>query len=337
MTTTIESAATTIRAPGAEFEVDEAQLAAVSFVARYSGRTLEAYRHDLCGFFQWATDHGVAVMEANRAHIELFRAWMEDRGLAASTIDRRLKTVCGFYRFAHIDGRIHSNPALYVRRPQVHATDARGLDRSELGTFLFTAEHDDRDHAALAVLLGLNGLRVSEACATDIKDLGFERGHRTLRIVGKGNKPATVPLVPAPHGRSTWPSVNVTKGRSCDAVTATASTGAPRIGGSARSGNVPASVPCTPTCCEQRSSWPPSTPGSRCETSRLPPATPTPERQPSTTGDARTSTATPPTSSSPSSPAAEYGPTQRGTSGIAPRHPRAGLSAERWNWAGPRS
>ena len=47
-----------------------------------------------------------------------------------------------------------------------------------------------------AVLLGLNGLRVSEACATNIEDLGFERGHRTLRIVGKGNKPATVPLVP---------------------------------------------------------------------------------------------------------------------------------------------
>jgi integrase/recombinase XerD len=194
--TTIESAATAIRAPGFEYEVDEAQLAAVSFLARYSGRTLEAYRHDLRGFLQWATDHGVAVMQASRAHIELFRAWMEDRGLAASTIDRRLSTVCGFYRFAHIDGRIRSNPAQYVRRPQVHASDARGLDRSELGVFLFTAEQYDRDHAALSVLLGLNGLRVSEACATNIEDLGIERGHRTLRIMGKGNKPATVPLVP---------------------------------------------------------------------------------------------------------------------------------------------
>jgi integrase len=37
---------------------------------------------------------------------------------------------------------------------------------------------------------------VSEACATNIEDLGFERGHRTLRIIGKGNKPATIPLVP---------------------------------------------------------------------------------------------------------------------------------------------
>ncbi len=104
--------------------------------------------------------------------------------------------MCGFYRFAHIDGRIGSNPAHYVRRPQVHPTDARGLDRSELGVFLFTAEHYDHQHAALAVPLGLNGLRVSDACTTTIEDLGFERGPRTLRIIGKGNKPATIPLVP---------------------------------------------------------------------------------------------------------------------------------------------
>jgi integrase/recombinase XerD len=101
-----------------------------------------------------------------------------------------------FYRFAHIDGRITSNPAQYVRRPKVHPSQRRGLDRNELGRFFFTAERLDRAHAALAALLGLNGLRVSEACHTNIEDLGFERGHRTLRIVGKGNKPATIPLVP---------------------------------------------------------------------------------------------------------------------------------------------
>jgi integrase len=104
--------------------------------------------------------------------------------------------VCGFFRFAHVDGRTASNPAQYVRRPRVHPSTARGLDRSELGVFLFTAERYDRDHAALAVLLGLNGLRVSEACSTNVEDLGFERGHRTLQIIGKGNKPAVIPLVP---------------------------------------------------------------------------------------------------------------------------------------------
>jgi site-specific recombinase XerD len=176
--------------------VDEAEIAAASFLARYNGRTLEAYRYDLRCFFQWAADASLLVLEATRSHIEVYRCWLEEGGLAASTIDRRLTTVCGYYRFAHIDGRIASNPAQYVRRPKVHPSTARGLDRSELGVFLFTAERYDQDHAALAVLLGLNGLRVSEACGTNVEDLGFERGHRTLAVLGKGNKPALIPLVP---------------------------------------------------------------------------------------------------------------------------------------------
>jgi hypothetical protein len=50
---------------------DDADLAGVAFLARYSGRTLEAYRHDLRSFFQWTADHGAAPLAATRAHIEL--------------------------------------------------------------------------------------------------------------------------------------------------------------------------------------------------------------------------------------------------------------------------
>jgi site-specific recombinase XerD len=165
-------------------------------LARYSGRTVDAYRHDLRTFFQWAADHGLAVLEATRPNIELYRTALDERGLAPATIDRRLCTVCGFFRFAHIDGRIASNPAQYVRRPQVHPSEGHGMDRGEMGRFLFTAESFDRDHGGLAVLLGLNGLRVSEACSANIEHLGLERGHRVVRMVGKGNKPALIPLVP---------------------------------------------------------------------------------------------------------------------------------------------
>ena len=105
---------------------DETQLAAVAFLARYSGRTLESYRADLRQFFQWASSVGVPPLAATRARIELYRAWMDERGLAAATVDRRLSTVCGYYRFAHIDGRISSNPAQYVRRPRVHPSTQRG-------------------------------------------------------------------------------------------------------------------------------------------------------------------------------------------------------------------
>ena len=144
-------------------EVNEAELAAVAFLARYSGRTLEADRQDLRFFFAWTASVGLEVLASARPHIELFRHHMEQRGLAPSTIDRRLATVCGLYRFAHIDGRIGSNPAQYVRRPKVHPSQGHGMDRAELGRFLFTAEQLGHQRAALAVLLGLNGLRVRPA------------------------------------------------------------------------------------------------------------------------------------------------------------------------------
>src|SRR3954451_23331600 len=95
--TALETTTTTITTFADRLRSDEAELAAVAFLSRYSGRTLDAYRHDLGMFFQWAGDHDLAVLDARRPHIELYRASMEDRGLAASTIDRRLSTVCGLY------------------------------------------------------------------------------------------------------------------------------------------------------------------------------------------------------------------------------------------------
>ncbi len=92
---------------------------------------------------------------------------------------------CGAARDPLAPRIVGANPAQYVRWPKVHPTEGRGMDRDELGRFLFTAEAVSPAHAALAVLLGLNGLRVSEACATNIEDLGFERGHRTLTSVGR--------------------------------------------------------------------------------------------------------------------------------------------------------
>lgn len=225
--------------------------------------------------------------------------------MAASTIDRRLSTVCGFYRFAHIDGRIAANPAQYVRRPKVHPGDAGDLDRSELGAFLFAAERFDAAHAALAVLLGLNGLRVSEACSTDIENLGFERGHRTLRIIGKGNKPAVIPLVPrtarttdiAIGERTTGPILRRHGGQRLDRRTA--HRWVRSIAKRAGLGQVhPHMLRAAFIMCTLDAAF-------LYGKSKSPLATPIPGRPPSTTTAAKTSTSTPRTLSSRSSQEAE--------------------------------
>ena len=47
---------------------------------------------------------------------------------------------------------------------------------------------------ALAALLGMSGLRIAEACSLDVTSLSVESGYDTLRFIGKGSKPAIVPL-----------------------------------------------------------------------------------------------------------------------------------------------
>jgi site-specific recombinase XerD len=121
----------------------------------------------------------------------------EDAGLARSTVSRGLSTVAGFYRFAAIDGVIEHSPAEYVRRPKIDTESATlGLDRMKLSAFIAQgAAAGPVDHA-LACLLGLLGLRVSEACGIDIEDLSADRGHRTVTVLGKRTKLALIPMPP---------------------------------------------------------------------------------------------------------------------------------------------
>jgi len=51
--------------------------------------------------------------------------------------------------------------------------------------------------AAVIRLLLHNALRVDEACAADVADLGADAGHRVLRVTRKGARKAKVPLAPA--------------------------------------------------------------------------------------------------------------------------------------------
>jgi integrase len=114
-----------------------------------------------------------------------------------SSVVTMMHGVRGFFRFAHVDGLISADPAVYARLPKVQRDEShtQGLDRLELIRFLQIAQTISVHHGALAFLLGINALRASEAAAVHIEHYADTlRGHRVLHLVGKGNKPATMPL-----------------------------------------------------------------------------------------------------------------------------------------------
>jgi integrase/recombinase XerD len=118
-------------------------------------------------------------------------------GLAVATVALKLVVLTGLYRYCVEERLLEHSPAVHVRRPKVPQESTRiGLDRNELGAFLVQAGLSGGNDHVLACLLGLNALRVSEACGADLDDLAIANGHRTLRIVGKGGQPALIPLAP---------------------------------------------------------------------------------------------------------------------------------------------
>jgi site-specific recombinase XerD len=192
-------------APVFNASMTEEEIAALAFLSGYHGATRTMYLADLRIFFDWCATNGVRPLEAQRVHLEFFaRHLEEDRKNGAAAVHRRLSTIKGFYRIAEADDRLKKNPTLFLRMPKVQYDETRtlGLDRMELGRLIQTARASSPRDAALISLMGLLGLRVSEACAVQIEDFSqTTRDHHVLQLTGKGNKRATIP-VPVPVMRT---------------------------------------------------------------------------------------------------------------------------------------
>lgn len=173
-------------------------MALVGFLARYREPTRRGYVVDLKQYLSWCEGNRMHPFEIKRAHLEIYVRWLEKEDYALATVSKRVSTLAGFYRFAFIDGYITSNPVEYLRRPQRDNNESttNGLDRMELGYFIACAKASTVRDYALSCLLGLMGLRVSEAIGLNIEDIGSSRSHCTLKIFGKGSKTVTMAMSP---------------------------------------------------------------------------------------------------------------------------------------------
>jgi site-specific recombinase XerD len=168
-----------------------------------SPNTRRAYARDIGAWLAWCQTSAVPPRAARREHVDAWLRMQEMSGAAASSRARRLAAVASWYGWLVAEGHADRNPASRVARPTVDPDDSRtvGLTRDQAQTLLACADIDARPTGprtrALVRLLLANALRVGELIALDVEDLGEARGHRTLRVTGKGGRVHTVPLAPA--------------------------------------------------------------------------------------------------------------------------------------------
>src|SRR6478735_2630275 len=109
---------TTTLLPFQPASMSTAQLAAVSYLARYSAHTHDLYTYQLREWSSWCETHGLdPLVGVQRAHVELYIRQLGDRGLMDSSVVTMMHAVRGYFRFAHIDGLIAADPAVYARLP----------------------------------------------------------------------------------------------------------------------------------------------------------------------------------------------------------------------------
>ena len=171
----------------------------VQWGTEYSvANTRTAYERDLTDFFGWCREHDVEPLKPDRIDVNAYRDELLSRGLAPQSVDRKVSACRSFFSYLAERGMARGDsPFKHVGRLALPGDSTTPwLNHDELSKLLAVALETSPRDFILVALLGINGLRVSEALRSTVPDLGHSNGLRTLRVQRKGSKVGVVPLTP---------------------------------------------------------------------------------------------------------------------------------------------
>jgi integrase/recombinase XerD len=156
--------------------------------------TIEAYSHDLIGFFEFLERRRVSPSRVQQDDLVSFiaekRSYLSPRSMARCLVSIRM-----FYRFLVSEGKIASNPARLLGIPKLYQHLPHVLNRDEVEALLSQPDMNTplgtRDKAIFEILYA-TGLRVSELIGLTMTNLNLEAGY--IRTMGKGSKERIIPM-----------------------------------------------------------------------------------------------------------------------------------------------
>jgi len=157
--------------------------------------SVESYERDLQKLKIWAEKNNFDLIALTRNDL---REWLIDlsgENLSENSKRRLISALRGFYKFLQFDGHIKKNPAEDLVAPQKGLYLPKFLNRTEIENLLVvpdvSTELGLRNRAILELMYAC-GLRVSEVCTLQYKDIDLDAGILTCK--GKGNKTRRVPV-----------------------------------------------------------------------------------------------------------------------------------------------
>jgi site-specific recombinase XerD len=177
---------------------------------RASRHTQRAYRQDLFTFIGFSNlrwpEEAAALFSITVGQVQSYRDWMIAAGDAPKTINRRISSLSGFFKFLRevaAEMRLPiqiANPAdkEFIARDTAEPVEERRHFTAAKARQLFALPAgesllDYRDRAMLKTLL-YAGVRIDTLLRLDVKDFLPDEVNPTLRLTEKGNRRRTIGL-----------------------------------------------------------------------------------------------------------------------------------------------
>ena len=166
---------------------------------RYPDNTLLAYQRDLEDYGAFLHADSLDEMPPTRAVFRRYLAQLQSRGLARTTIARRISTLRSYYRYGVRQKGANIPDLSWMKAPKIAAPLPKAITQSQTDDLLSALAkapiegwQKQRDYTVLLLLYGA-GLRLSEALNLTMADLPLTDW---LRLTGKGGKIREIPLLP---------------------------------------------------------------------------------------------------------------------------------------------
>ena len=159
-------------------------------VRKVAARTLGSYEGDLSKFAGYCDNHGIDPGKATALQVQGFIADLSAERAAPTSVNRRLSSVRGFYRWMIRFGKRADDPCASLRNLKAPKGLPSVLWEDEMADFAALPEAKGmlwpvRDKALIMAMYSA-GLRISELASLSMKTLtGKADG---ARVVGKGGK-----------------------------------------------------------------------------------------------------------------------------------------------------
>jgi integrase/recombinase XerC len=173
-----------------EYPIINDYLSYMESVKGCSVRTLEAYKNDLLRYANYCNNHSIIPESAQAYEVQSFIAELTAEKMAATSVNRFLSTIRGFYRWMVRLNKRKDNPCSLLKNIKAPVKLPHVLWEDEMAEFASLPETTgilwpERDKALIMTMYS-GGLRISEVVSLYMANISADLDE--AKITGKGGK-----------------------------------------------------------------------------------------------------------------------------------------------------